>query len=129
MSFTPPACRAVSAALGSKNAAPVHALDQRLVDGHPPPVVERIDGACQRRQRLPESSLANGCEKVSVVGVAEEHLPHIFQPFDRVVSHVEGSGLGLSITKEIDELHGGEITVSSKIGVGTTFRFWLPALE
>jgi len=63
------------------------------------------------------------------IGIAEEHLPHIFQPFYRVISQVEGTGLGLSITKEIVELHGGEIEVSSQIGIGSNFRFWLPVIE
>ncbi|MCC6804479.1 MAG: GAF domain-containing protein, partial [Anaerolineae bacterium] len=62
------------------------------------------------------------------IGINEEHLPHIFQPFYRIASEVEGSGLGLSISKEIIELHGGEIDVSSQPGVGTTFCFWLPML-
>ncbi len=62
------------------------------------------------------------------IGIAADHLPHIFQPFYRVVSQIEGSGLGLSITKEIVELHGGEIEVVSQIGVGSTFRFWLPSI-
>jgi len=60
------------------------------------------------------------------VGISADHLPHIFQPFYRVVSQVEGSGLGLSITQEIIELHGGEIEVASQPGVGSTFRFCLP---
>ncbi len=62
------------------------------------------------------------------IGIAEEHLSNIFQPFYRVVSQVEGSGLGLSITKEIIELHGGEIDVASQVGSGSTFCFWLPLL-
>jgi signal transduction histidine kinase len=64
----------------------------------------------------------------SGIGIAEDHLPHIFQPFYRVVSQVEGSGLGLSITREIVELHGGTIDVISKLGVGSTFCFRLPLL-
>ena len=63
------------------------------------------------------------------VGITEEHLPHIFQPFYRIPSEVEGSGLGLSISKEIIELHGGEIDVASQFGVGTTFCFWLPMVN
>jgi PAS domain S-box-containing protein len=65
----------------------------------------------------------------SGIGISEEHLPHIFQPFYRVVSQVEGSGLGLSITQEIIELHGGKIEVTSQLGVGSVFRFWLPILN
>ncbi|MBI1258552.1 MAG: PAS domain S-box protein [Chloroflexi bacterium] len=65
----------------------------------------------------------------SGIGISEEHLPHIFQPFYRVISQVEGTGLGLSITKEIVELHGGEIEVHSQIGAGSNFCFWLPLIE
>ncbi len=60
------------------------------------------------------------------IGISEEHLPHIFQPFYRVISQVEGTGLGLSITKEIVELHGGILTVESREGEGSRFRFSLP---
>ncbi len=62
------------------------------------------------------------------IGIGEEHLPHIFQPFYRVVSQVEGTGLGLSITKEIVELHGGSLTVTSHEGEGSCFRFSLPLI-
>ncbi|MFQ3568634.1 MAG: ATP-binding protein [Aggregatilineales bacterium] len=63
------------------------------------------------------------------IGIASEHLPHIFQAFYRVASEVDGSGLGLNIAKEIIELHGGRIGVESAPGVGSTFSFWLPAVD
>lgn len=58
------------------------------------------------------------------VGMSEEFLAHIFDPFTRSrrASHIEGSGLGLSITKGLVDLMGGEITVESKKDQGTTFR-------
>lgn len=62
------------------------------------------------------------------IGISTDHLPHIFQPFYRVVSPIEGSGLGLSITREIVELHGSAIEVSSQPGVGSNFRFSLPVV-
>lgn len=65
----------------------------------------------------------------SGVGIAAENLPHIFQPFYRVVSSVEGAGLGLSIAREIVELHGGEIQVQSQKGAGSTFTVQLPVVE
>lgn len=65
----------------------------------------------------------------SGVGIAAENLPFIFQPFYRVVSTVEGAGLGLSIAREIVELHGGEIQVQSEKGVGSTFSIRLPVIE
>lgn len=60
------------------------------------------------------------------VGISPENLVHIFDPFFRVNDEKnDGSGLGLSIVKEIVELHGGEVTVSSTVGVGTTFTLHL----
>lgn len=63
-------------------------------------------------------------------GIAEEHLPRIFERFYRTdlarSRKVGGSGLGLSICKHIVEAHGQTIHVRSKIDVGTTFGFTLP---
>jgi signal transduction histidine kinase len=62
------------------------------------------------------------------IGIGQEHLPHIFQPFYRVVSQVEGIGLGLNISKEIVELHGGTIGVESALERGSRFYFCLPTI-
>ncbi len=60
------------------------------------------------------------------VGIAAEHLVHIFEPFYRVISTVEGTGLGLSIARSIIEAHDGTLSVISEPNVGSTFRFYLP---
>jgi two-component system phosphate regulon sensor histidine kinase PhoR len=64
-------------------------------------------------------------------GVSEEHLPRIFERFYRTdmarARIAGGSGLGLSIVKHIIEAHGDTIHVRSKIDVGSTFGFMLPA--
>jgi signal transduction histidine kinase len=58
------------------------------------------------------------------VGIPEEHLDHIFDPF--FTSKDEGSGLGLSISHQIVQEHGGYVTVESKLGTGTSFFINLP---
>lgn len=58
------------------------------------------------------------------VGMQEEFLPHIFEPFARSQNslRVEGTGLGLAITKGLVELMGGKISVESRPAKGSTFR-------
>lgn len=55
------------------------------------------------------------------MGIGPELLPNIFKPFIRGSEQSTGSGLGLSITKEIVELHQGEITISTEPGRGSRF--------
>lgn len=59
-------------------------------------------------------------------GIAPEHLDQIFQPFWRGDREVEGSGLGLSVVQRLTSLLGGEASVTSEPGVGTTFTVSLP---
>ena len=82
-------------------------------------------------------TVAVGCEEnhltVSVAdtgpGIPEEALPRVFERFYRVPDvedQAPGTGLGLTITRQIIEAHGGRIAVSSVMGQGTTFTFTLP---
>jgi signal transduction histidine kinase/ActR/RegA family two-component response regulator len=64
------------------------------------------------------------------IGVAAEDRERIFESFQqggRTVPATEGTGLGLTLTKRIVELHGGRIWVDSEVGVGSTFGFAIPA--
>lgn len=59
-------------------------------------------------------------------GIPEEHLDKIFDPFFTTKEEGRGTGLGLSVSLGIVEAHGGNIHVSSQVGVGTTFQVTLP---
>ena len=69
-------------------------------------------------------------------GISPESLPHVFDRFYRAdpsrtrhALQIGGSGLGLSIAKELVEAHGGTIAVSSIVGKGTTVTIRLPAMS
>ena len=60
------------------------------------------------------------------LGIEPEQQGRVFQRFAKLNNFAQGTGLGLSICKTIIERLGGEIAVSSEVGTGTTFTFWLP---
>ncbi len=63
------------------------------------------------------------------VGIPPEHLERIFDPFFTTKHPSEGTGLGLASVHGIVRSLGGEITVTSVVGSGTTFRILLPAIH
>lgn len=67
------------------------------------------------------------------IGIPKEEIPNLFKKFYRVPNEMtmkrEGTGLGLFITKQLIELMGGTVKVSSELGKGTTFQFDLPMVE
>ncbi len=64
------------------------------------------------------------------VGIPDHELPNMFRRFHRIENtqgrSFEGSGIGLALIQELTKLHGGIITVSSKLGSGTTFTVKIP---
>jgi cell cycle sensor histidine kinase DivJ len=64
------------------------------------------------------------------VGIPEKDLVRLGQPFEQVegehVRKKEGTGLGLSLVKALAAMHGGEATIESTLGIGTTVRVRLP---
>ena len=63
-------------------------------------------------------------------GIPQEYLPHIFDKFVQVPGIATGgAGLGLAISRLIVEAHGGQISVQSEVGQGSTFTFTLPVIR
>jgi signal transduction histidine kinase len=61
------------------------------------------------------------------LGLSEPQQTRLFQLFQRLHTHVEGTGVGLYMVKRIVEQAGGQITVQSQVGKGTTFTLVFPA--
>jgi signal transduction histidine kinase len=79
------------------------------------------------------AGLVDGMAEVSVadtgIGIAPEDQEAVFEEFRQVgtaAKKVEGTGLGLALSRKFIELHGGRIWVTSQVGVGATFTFTLP---
>jgi signal transduction histidine kinase len=79
------------------------------------------------------AGLRDGAAEISVtdtgVGIAPEDQEAVFEEFRQVgtaAKKVEGTGLGLALSRKFIELHGGRIWVKSQVGAGSTFTFSLP---
>jgi PAS domain S-box-containing protein len=85
----------------------------------------RIDIRRRRIEALIEISVTD-----TGIGIAEEDLGRLFTEFQQLDAgrgqRQEGTGLGLALTKRFAELHGGRVSVESKLGKGSTFTLHLP---
>ena len=66
------------------------------------------------------------------VGIAKEDQEAVFEEFRQVgdaVHRREGTGLGLALVRKFVELHGGQMSLESELGKGSTFSFTLPATQ
>ena len=80
---------------------------------------------------LQKGNAAEGCAsydfqvKDTGIGMSKEFLEHVFEPFEReqtsMVSGIQGTGLGMAITKNIVDMMGGTISADSEVGKGSTF--------
>ncbi|MCX6242837.1 MAG: ATP-binding protein [Bacteroidetes bacterium] len=63
------------------------------------------------------------------IGIAEDDIPHIFEPFFSTKQNASGIGLGLAIVHGIMQSHNGKIQVKTEPGKGTTFSITLPLIR
>ncbi|MGA2549648.1 MAG: response regulator [Burkholderiaceae bacterium] len=70
------------------------------------------------------------CVSDSGIGISRENMAKLFRAFSQIDSSLarkfEGTGLGLAMVKQLAELHGGTVAVSSAVGEGACFVAWLP---
>jgi signal transduction histidine kinase len=81
----------------------------------------RIDVQASVNENMVELSVAD-----TGVGIAPDDQEAVFEEFRQVGKKVEGTGLGLALSRRFIELHGGRIWVKSELGRGSTFTFTLP---
>jgi signal transduction histidine kinase len=96
-------------------------IDLREVDISYADTVERVGLKPGRHLRLTVKD--EGCGMEPVV------LDRIFEPYYTTKEHGKGTGLGLSVIHGIVKNHGGDITVSSTLGKGSTFHVYLPLID
>lgn len=63
------------------------------------------------------------------MGISSENITKLFKPFPQISNHHENTGLGLTLSKKLAQLHGGDITVTSELGKGSCFTLLLPDYE
>lgn len=98
-----------------------------------PPELPTITQAAREKEKQSGQKQLFISVRDTGVGIAEEHQKRIFSAFEQVdnsyTRQQQGTGLGLTLTRRIVELHGGGIWLHSQVGQGSTFVFSLPIQE
>lgn len=88
-----------------------------------------VSGRVSMKIKVVDGALVVDVEDTGI-GISAEELPRVFDKFFRSqtqeVQNITGTGIGLSMAQEVIELHGGELTVQSELGKGTTFTATVP---
>lgn len=77
-------------------------------------------------ERLKDKNMVRLCVSDTGPGISDEDQARLFKPFEKSGNKNEGAGLGLSLVKNIVELHGGYMELESELDKGTTFHIYLP---
>ncbi|WP_158085453.1 ATP-binding protein [Niastella vici] len=90
----------------------------------------RIDITVHVREQTAQAIIIAFAIKDTGVGIPAESIDHIFDSFSQAGHDISrrfgGTGLGLTICKQLLQLQGGDITVNSTVGKGSVFQCWLP---
>ena len=105
-------------------------FDQSQIEEAISNIVTNAVQAIQTKGEITMTTKLNG-DKVNIIiadngqGISKENLDKIFKPFFSTKEYGKGTGLGLSITRRVIAEHGGELSVKSTLGKGTTFKIEL----
>jgi signal transduction histidine kinase len=88
----------------------------------------KVSIRCQEKEHKLQVSISD-----TGIGIPKNQLDRLFRPFQQLDSGLtrkyDGSGLGLSISKKLANLMGGDILVQSELGQGSTFTLELPQVR
>jgi signal transduction histidine kinase len=110
----------------------INYINNAIKYGGQPPCIEVgasvVPSSKEGGGEVPPRSMIRFWVRDNGPGLTPQECAQLFTPFTRLgQNHVEGHGLGLSIVQRIVEKIGGEVSVESEIGEGSTFSFTLPA--
>ncbi len=108
-------------------------ISAKIVAGHVSQPLVGEEALTARLQTLLHSSQIEIAIADTGIGIPSDKLDRIFESFEQADGSTAriygGTGLGLTVTKQLVELHGGKISVSSVVGEGSRFSFTLPVAQ
>ncbi len=108
-------------------------ISAQLITDHPKHPEHQPHAPNTTNQNIGESQQLQILISDTGIGISPDQLELIFESFEQVESSIDrrygGTGLGLAVTKQLVELHGGKLWVESELGVGSCFSFTLPISE